>query len=414
MEIFSLRHRVWPDLEQRIKDPLNTFAGQGFIAGQIGLLLKPFFPDLDWSRIFQMLMFHPFLGLLPSSLCFSSLFLSDNGALSNREPLFILEKRKKKMWIALSRLAETLCLESPQKEHIISLLWRLEFGHGREERLARQIILLASFYRAGRFYERLGKKAVDAKKWGRFVKERIEDKHCLSLEKEIENFYFSKNRAILSFLGKKPKSISFLEKTETLLYTPRKGLVVIGAESPLSVADHVYFLSCLGAIVKNTFNKDIKLDDLISILLSHDLPEIETGDLLPYSSSIEKAPLEVKKREFNTWPSRSPHSRDKTIREFNSLKKILKGLEDKRRKTILKYWIEYTKGLTREGRLARQLNRIQVFLEALEHSSLTGERPYLSWFLGTQLIVDDPHLVSLYSSLSEEFFNAFRSKEISF
>ena len=79
--------------------------------------------------------------------------------------------------------------------------------------------------------------------------------------------------------------------------------------------------------------------------LIHDLPEALVGDLTPGETSVE----------------------EKLARETAAMKKILVHLPVGVRREYLGLWDEFSRGASREARLVRQVDKLEMALQAAEY-----------------------------------------------
>ena len=152
------------------------------------------------------------------------------------------------------------------------------------------------------------------------------------------------------------KFIKFLEITGILKRTQRTGWVDVGVYQPESVADHTFrtaFLCMLYA--------DMEVLDTLKLLrmaLIHDLPEAVIGDLMPSQKSAENKE-----------------------NEENAMHQILSLLPKMQRENYLAVWNEYQEGKTREAKAVRQLEKIEMALQAKEYEKLGSANKSLERFI---------------------------------
>ena len=89
--------------------------------------------------------------------------------------------------------------------------------------------------------------------------------------------------------------------------------------------------------------------------------------------------------------------------EGMALDKLLKGLPPDIKREIKNGWAEYEKGLTKEARFMKQINRLETLLGALEYGREEKIRVYKSWWVGSKERIDDPILIKFMDSLAKEF-----------
>jgi putative hydrolase of HD superfamily len=172
--------------------------------------------------------------------------------------------------------------------------------------------------------------------------------------------------------------IKFLEIAGILKQTERTGWVEVGVYQPESVADHTFrtaFLCMLYADMK-------ALDSLklMRMALIHDLPEAVTGDLTP------------------------PHKTAETKEnEETAINQILSLLPEKQRENYLAVWREYQEGKTREAKAVRQLDKIEMALQAKEYEKMGTASKSLERFIkSAEEATAWPELKRLLSTVLEE------------
>ena len=150
--------------------------------------------------------------------------------------------------------------------------------------------------------------------------------------------------------------IRFLEIAGILKRIQRTGWVEVGIYRPESVADHSFrtaFLCMLYA--------DMEALDSLKLLrmaLIHDLPEAVIGDLMPSQKTEE-----TKKTEET------------------AIHQILSILPEKQRENYLSVWREYQEGKTKEAKAVRQLEKIEMALQAKEYEKFGSASKSLERFV---------------------------------
>lgn len=136
--------------------------------------------------------------------------------------------------------------------------------------------------------------------------------------------------------------IDFVKKSGQLKKIPRAGWIKVGIKSPESVADHTFRTALLCMI----FSSLEGLDELkmLQMALIHDLPEVIIGDLTP-SEKI----------------GTGNHSEEDAMK--NLLAFLPKEVQDK----YFKVWHEYVGNETVEARAVRQLEKLEMALQAREY-----------------------------------------------
>ena len=140
-------------------------------------------------------------------------------------------------------------------------------------------------------------------------------------------------------------AIDFLTLTRTLKTTKRTGWIMRGVQNPESIADHMYRMSLMAMI--SSFSTSLDTDRCIKLALIHDLAESKVGDITPHCgvSDKEKYDLELG-----------------TMQHISEMLGPLLGGDE-----ILSLWKEYEEGTTEEARLLKDLDKIEMILQAQEY-----------------------------------------------
>jgi putative hydrolase of HD superfamily len=154
-------------------------------------------------------------------------------------------------------------------------------------------------------------------------------------------------------------AIDFLTLTRKLKTTKRTGWIMRGVPNPESIADHMYRMSLM-AMISSFSNTTINTNRCIKLALIHDLAEAKVGDITPHCgvSDKEKYELELK-----------------TMEHISEMLGPLLGGEE-----ILGLWKEYEEGVTEEARLLKDLDKIEMILQAQEYEVDGGHEKSLDQF----------------------------------
>jgi putative hydrolase of HD superfamily len=172
--------------------------------------------------------------------------------------------------------------------------------------------------------------------------------------------------------------IKFLEMTGILKQTERAGWVEVGVYQPESVADHTFRTAFLCMLYADMEALDpLKL---VRMALIHDLPEAVIGDLTP--------------------PQKTEETKEK---EETAINQILSLLPNKQRENYLAVWREYQEGKTREAKAVRQLDKIEMALQAKEYEKMGTASKSLERFIkSAEEATAWPELKRLLSCVLEE------------
>jgi len=203
--------------------------------------------------------------------------------------------------------------------------------------------------------------------------------------------------------------IKFFNEIGELRKVIRRGWILIGAKEPATVVDHSFRTAIMVWMLAADKKANLNMERVLKIALIHDICELYAGDMTPYDfhSILPKDPKKWPEL-FDKWPRFSKSKKiksfvDKHEKEKESLLKLISSLPAKLKKEIFNLWLDYEKGLTKEGRFVKQVNRVETLLQALEYGRESKKQPYRSWWVGTEELVDDPILLNFIAELAKEF-----------
>ncbi len=172
--------------------------------------------------------------------------------------------------------------------------------------------------------------------------------------------------------------VNFFGVAGKLKRIPRSGWVEAGVRQPESVADHTFRTSILCMIYSDLEGLDeLKL---LKMALIHDLPEAIIGDLTP---SRKTAEIEAK--------------------EETAMQQILGLLPKRQKEKYMALWGEYKKCETKEAKAIRQLEKLEMALQAKEYEKAGTTRQSLKRFTkSAEKAVTQPKLRKLLSCIMEK------------
>ena len=124
-----------------------------------------------------------------------------------------------------------------------------------------------------------------------------------------------------------------------------------------SVADHSYSLTALSMVFSDFLGLDT--EKVMKICIIHDLAESIIGDYMPDEISIG----------------------EKQIKEDDAMKIVISSFPDKIAGLYSNIWKEYCLNQTKEARLVKQLDKIEMFLQANQYLKNGYSYEFLSPFL---------------------------------
>eukprot|EP01036_Dinobryon_divergens_P034294 gene34294-44297_t len=174
-------------------------------------------------------------------------------------------------------------------------------------------------------------------------------------------------------------ALSFFRTVGKLKQLKRTGWVNHGIPLPESVADHMYRMSMITFLVQDPA---VDKDKLMKICMVHDLAEAIVGDITPHDG--------VSKEE-------------KRRLEESAMKKILSEVGDERISSeIMLLWLTYEEGDSLEADLARQLDKLEMIIQANEYECLHPEQRLDSFFRSTADSFRHPQILEWANALRKE------------
>ena len=145
-----------------------------------------------------------------------------------------------------------------------------------------------------------------------------------------------------------------------------------------SVAEHSFGVAVLALFLADAYRPDLDRDKLLRIALLHDFGEIYAGDLVP-ADAIDPA--------------------EKHRREAQSINQVFANLANG--PAYVAAWQEYEAGESAEARLIRQIDRLEMALQAsvYQHQNLVDPSEFFA--SAEQALSDAPELLDLVEQLRD-------------
>jgi putative hydrolase of HD superfamily len=180
---------------------------------------------------------------------------------------------------------------------------------------------------------------------------------------------------IIEFL----KIIGKLKKIERTGWITRVGLKPEECES---VAEHIFRCAVLGALISDI--KGVNFEKLVKMVLLHDLQEAIMGD---WDSSAKRKFGEIKFRE----------------KEKESIQKLVSILPEEIREEYSNIWNEFLEQKTQEAKIALQIDKLEMVLQALEYMKEGYNKEALNRFFDpSEEVFTDEDFKKLYDLLNAE------------
>jgi len=188
---------------------------------------------------------------------------------------------------------------------------------------------------------------------------------------------FELNTELLTALSVHPLLAAYLEINH-LKQLYRQGWLRAGIsrEQCESVADHIYAMSMLAWLVVDAgLAPGMDRDKALRMVLAHELGEIYTGDIIPGDRVPPEEKQRLEREALLSVAGKLPFGQ-----EFVDL------------------WEEFEAGESPEARLVRQLDRLEMALQALVYEK-QGHRNMSSFFHSAEEAVRSPELKELLETV---------------
>jgi 5'-deoxynucleotidase YfbR-like HD superfamily hydrolase len=199
--------------------------------------------------------------------------------------------------------------------------------------------------------------------------------------------------------------LNFFIEIGKLKKKKRKGWMLRGVEDPETIASHTFRMAIISWLLGR--QKKLNINKILRMSLIHDLCEVYAGDTTPYDRLLHRDKKQWK-QIISKWPRLSKREKEKSFlekykKETEALEKLILKLSPDSKKEIRNLWADYEKGLTREGRFVRQVDRVENLLQALEYWKKNKQFAIEPWWIQIEELVDDPTLLEFLKTLEEKF-----------
>ncbi|MEM5872154.1 MAG: HD domain-containing protein [Candidatus Aenigmatarchaeota archaeon] len=185
--------------------------------------------------------------------------------------------------------------------------------------------------------------------------------------------------------------ITFSQKVLELKKIKRTGWVSRGTKNPESVADHSFSLAILAYIFSKKYG--LNIEKCIKMALVHDLCEIYSGD-------IPSKPFSDIKYEEN-----------KRKKEEEGLKKLLKFLPEEFREEIFSLWKEFEDAKTKEARLVKDLDKLEMCLQALDYAKSEYKKELSEFFEDGKNNIRTKEIREIFNKIYVQFKEVSKEKQ---
>ncbi len=151
--------------------------------------------------------------------------------------------------------------------------------------------------------------------------------------------------------------ISFFQEIGKLKKLKRRGWVIDGVKEPESVSDHCWRTAVMVMVLGE--KRNIDLERSIKMALIHDIPELKSGDIVETDKGkfYVSPGTKILKEKFDR-----VSEEEKIKIEEESARKVLPGV-------YFRLWKEFQDGETEEARFVKDVDRLEMALQACEYES---------------------------------------------
>jgi putative hydrolase of HD superfamily len=179
------------------------------------------------------------------------------------------------------------------------------------------------------------------------------------------------------------KIVDFMQKVGALKRVRRSGWISwVGVENPESVADHTFRSTVLAMCLADL--KGFNTEKLVRMLLLHDIHEAIMGDY-DYFAKKKISPAELEKRKLE------------------AIEKVLEKLPKELKQKYFSIWLEFEKQKSLEAKIARQIDQLEMVIQALEYEKEGYSREKLNVFWeNVKEKLEDEDLKRIFEILEEK------------
>lgn len=168
--------------------------------------------------------------------------------------------------------------------------------------------------------------------------------------------------------------LKFFEDINKLKSTARAGWVRCGIKNPESVADHTFRTAMMAMVLGDSLQLDV--EKVLRMALLHDLAEVVTGDITPYD---DESPEEKRRKEG--------------IALYGLLQQI------PNRDKYMELWQEYDQQLSVEAKLVRNVDKLEMALQADEYKQKFPECDLSEFFSDAEKYFDVVEVKEIFGKL---------------
>lgn len=174
------------------------------------------------------------------------------------------------------------------------------------------------------------------------------------------------------------KLIKFFDEVNRLKKIKRQGWVIDEVENPETVAEHTFGTALMCMFLGK--GKDLDMEKVMKMAIIHDLAEAKIGDIVTYWRYEKAAPQEGKIKK-----------------EKEAIQEMISNIEGY--DEIFNLWYEFEEGKSKEAKFVRQVEKLEMSLQALEYEKDGNKNVRGHYHQQTEETLEDPELIDFFKEM---------------
>ena len=174
--------------------------------------------------------------------------------------------------------------------------------------------------------------------------------------------------------------VDFFKKASELKYLKRTGWIISGVKNPESVGDHTFMVSLMAYIYALKLGTDA--EKVLKMSIIHDICEAYSGDI-PNRKGVS--------------------SEEKLKKEKEGFERIVSSLPYDIRLEMTEIWNEFLEQKTKEAQLVRDVDKLDMCLQALKYSKIYGKEKFMEFFKDCEKSIKTEMVRKDFEKIKNEF-----------
>lgn len=201
--------------------------------------------------------------------------------------------------------------------------------------------------------------------------------------------------------------LNFLIEANKLNEVSRTGWILRKVQNPETIAEHSFGMAIMSWLLAASKNLNVKR--AIKIALSHDLCEVYAGDITPNLYYRLPKSGKARKKILMKWARLSKKEKEKIEKvkfkkEKEGLLRLIKNMPPSIKRDIFSCWLDFERGLSKEGKFVNQINRIETLVQSIKYFGTENVKEMTTWWEWVEEMVDDPLLFEFTEAIHKKFY----------